>query len=54
MVQNLLHLGVTEQASGSAQCTFDTVREMTYDVVSSGGKEVSDFCEKYIFFKIRT
>jgi len=48
-----LHLGVREQASGSAQCTFDTVREMIHDVVSSGGEEVSDFCEKDIFSKIK-
>ncbi|MGH0147156.1 UNVERIFIED_CONTAM: hypothetical protein FKN15_069937 [Acipenser sinensis] len=48
-----MHLGLREQASGSAQCTFNTVREMVQDVVKSGGGALNaDRCEKEIFTKI--
>jgi len=30
-----LHIGLREQASGSAQCTFDTIVEMVHDVVNT-------------------
>ncbi|MBN3312970.1 SPIN4 protein, partial [Atractosteus spatula] len=48
-----MHLGLREQASGSAQCIFDTVREMVKDVVNSGSRD-SDTTrsEKEIFCKI--
>lgn len=34
-----LHLGLRQQASGSVQCTFDTIVEMVEDFVNSGKTE---------------
>lgn len=45
-----LHLGLREQSSGSAQCTFETVQEMIQDIVGSEVVEV-ELGEKDIFFK---
>lgn len=48
-----LHLGLREQASGSAQCTFDTIVEMVHDVINTVNVEGDrDKLANHIFSKI--